>query len=263
MSKLIIEGGIPLKGEFVPAGSEKAALIMIAAALLTQEKVVIQNVPKVSDVDTMLEVLQFLGAEASFTAKNEITIQADEIKINALPSVFVNKCKAVTFLFSVLLARFNEAAAPINEDILILEKLLAEKITKENGFYQAKGHLKGLTISIEQNNFTATVNLLIAAVLAKGKTILQNATEEPEIDNLIEMLNSMGANISRIEPQVLEIEGVKELIGTKMHCGCKHTYWMNLQLIDRTLTLMNHLSDILVRMIFMFMVVIILYVKFG
>lgn len=216
MSKLIIEGGIPLKGELVVAGSREAALIMIAAALLSKEEIVIQNAPKVSSVDIMLEVLQFLGAEASFTAKNEITIKAGEIKIKALSSVFVDKCPLVIFLFSALLARFNEAVTPINEDVLILEKLLSQKITKEDGFYQAKGDLKGATISIEQNNYTATANLIIAASLARGKTILQNAAEEPEIDSLIEMLNSMGANISRIKPQVVEIEGVKKLTGTKI-----------------------------------------------
>lgn len=206
-----------MKGEFILAGAKNAATKMIAAALLTPEPVIIRNVPKVSDVETMLEALQFLGVKANWIGKNEIEIKAEQITTKALPTTIVEKCPATFLFFGALLTRLGEAALPdlypVDRHISALEKLLQKEISHEDSFYHAKGDLTGTTITFEKNTHTGTENLLVAGSLAKGKTILQNAAEEPEVNNLIFMLNAMGAKITRIAPRTIEIEGVESLSG--------------------------------------------------
>lgn len=224
MSKYIIEGGTPLRGEFSLAGAKNAALKLIVASVLTPEPVVIQNVPKISDVDDLLESLQFLGAEAFWSGEHEVTVRAEKIKTKALPLELACKNRCTFLIFGALLGRFGEAAVPdpggckigrrpVDRHILGFEALGA-KIKRENGFYVAKkSKPQGGEFRFEKNSHTGTENLILAATLSKGKTRILNAAQEPEIDNLIGLLLKMGAQIKRIEPRIIEIEGVEKLSG--------------------------------------------------
>jgi len=209
-----------LKGEFTVAGAKNAATKLIAASLLTPESVTIHNVPKVSAVEVMLEALQFLGVKTDWAGENEIRIQANEITSKALPSSIVEKCPATFLFFGALLARLGEAALPniypVDRPHQLFGKLLHKKIPQENNFFHAQGELVGATVNFIKSTHSGTENAILAASLAKGKTILQNAAEEPEVNNLIDMLNSMGVKISRIAPRVIEIEGVENLSGTEI-----------------------------------------------
>lgn len=224
MSKFIIEGGISLKGEFIVAGAKNAALKMMTVALLTPKPVVLQNVPKISDADDMLEALQFLGAKALWTGEHEVTIEAKDLTVKALPLSLAKKTRASFLIFGALLARFGEAAVPdpggdkigrrpVERHIEGL-KALGIEIWREGDFYHGKGKIGDGVFCFNKNTHMGTESLIVASALSAGKVVLKNAACEPEVDSLIEMLNLMGAKIKRVEPRTIEIEGVKELEGT-------------------------------------------------
>lgn len=223
-SKLLVEGGVSLKGDFKLAGAKNAVLKMMAAALLTSEEVVIRNAPRISDVDDMLEAFKFMGIRSAWSGDHEVTIQASECKLKALPVDLAGRIRASFMVFGSLLARFGEAAIPdpggdkigrrpVDRHIEGFKKLGAQ-IKYQDEFFQAKGKLQGTTIRFPKNTHMGTENLIVGSCLASGETILQNAAQEPEVDNLIFMLNSMGAKVKRIKPRVIQIEGVKKLTGT-------------------------------------------------
>lgn len=225
MSKFIIEGGIPLKGEFSLAGAKNAALKMMAAALLTPEVVVLQNVPRISDCDDMLEALQFLGVRACWTDEHEVTIEAKNLTIGALPVELAKKTRVSFLIFGGLLARLGEAVVPdpggdkigrrpVDRHIKGM-KDLGFDIWREDGFYHGKGKMDGGVFCFLKNSHMGTENLIISSVFSNGTVVLKNAAQEPEVDDLIEMLNLIGAKIKRVEPRTIEIEGVESLRGGK------------------------------------------------
>lgn len=222
--KLLVEGGIPLKGHFPVSGAKNSSLKMMVAALLTSEPVVLQNVPRISDVEDLLECLNFLGAQALWSGPHEITIEARKIKTKALPVELAAKNRSTFLIFGALLARFGRAVLPdpggdkigrrpVNRHIEGF-KMLGIKISREGDYFSGRGQIIGGSFRFAKNSHTGTENLLISASLSSGQTILENAAEEPEVDNLIEMLKGMGAKIKRKGPRTIEIEGVAKLSGT-------------------------------------------------
>lgn len=227
MRKYTIHGGKELAGEVTISGSKNVVLKAIVAACLTSEKVLIKNVPLIADVFTMLELVKDIGGEVQIL-DHSIEIHVPEIKTHMIPLEAGAKTRTSTLFLAPLLARANEAiipnpggcrigARPIDRIVSGLEKMGAE-ITyhSEDGYFHAKAAngMKGAEYTFEKNSHTGTETLLLSAALAKGKTIIKNAALEPEVDSLIELLNSMGAHIKRSD-RTIEIEGVEHLHGTE------------------------------------------------
>jgi UDP-N-acetylglucosamine 1-carboxyvinyltransferase len=225
MDKFVVVGGNPLRGDMSVSGAKNVALKALVAATLTAEKVVIQNVPLIADFYVMVDILKALGVEVDLQ-DHTITIQAKDIKNTAIPLDMAAKARTSAMFLGALLARKKEAiipnpggcrlgARPIDRIIEGITQMNA-KITyhSEDGYFHAKTEgLKGITYTFEKNTHTGTETLLIAAVLASGTTVLKNAAEEPEVDELITLLNSMGAKIRRNNDREITIEGVETLHG--------------------------------------------------
>lgn len=229
MEKFKIEGAHQLGGDVIISGNKNETLPVIAACLLTEETVILKNVPGIGDVRTMLDIVQDLGVDISEIEKNTWSITSKNLK-----NVEIDPEKSATLRASILLAgpllsRFGKVLLPppggdvigrrrLDTHFLIFRKLGAEIKLNRNYDIQSD-RLIGANIFLDEPSVTATENALMAAVLAKGKTILRNAACEPHIVGLANMLNSMGAKISGIGSNVLEIEGVPELHGTTHTIG--------------------------------------------
>lgn len=227
MEKLVIKGGRRLKGAVEVSGSKNVALKLVVAACLTNECVVIQNVPLISDLIIMADIIMQLGGKMDFN-DHSITIHMNKF---AGDKITLDKAAEIrtSFMFMApLLARLGSAvvpnpggcrigARPIDRIIKGLRRLNVKiKYYSQDGYFHAKTNgLKGTTYNFSKNTHTGTETMIIAAVLAKGRTILENAAEEPEVDELINFLNSMGAKIKRTKKRVIQIDGVKKLHGTK------------------------------------------------
>ncbi len=235
MDRLVIEGGKKLSGKVIVAGAKNAALPLMAASLLTEEPVKISNIPHLSDITTMANLLVYLGVDLSVESFKEheefhsgrvLVLTAKNIQDKKTPYDIVSKMRASVIVLGPLVARFGEAeislpggcaigARPINYHLMALEKMGAE-IVLEEGYVKVKtkGRLKGAEIEFPTVSVGATENIVLAATLAEGTTILKNAACEPEVTDLAKMLVSMGAKIKGIGTNTLEIEGVKKLHGT-------------------------------------------------
>jgi len=227
----VIEGGTPLRGEVEISGAKNAVLPMMAASLLTRGKSIIHNVPDVQDVKTMMEVLEILGADVSFI-KEERRLEIDTsgaIGYEA-PYEIVKKMRASYYVLGPLIARHHKArvslpggcaigARPVDLHLKGMEALGVE-INIRNGYIEAKCNgLRGNYIYLMGKKGTsvgATINVLMAATLAEGKTIIEGAALEPEVENVAQFLKKMGGNIEGIGTQHLEIKGVKELDPTEI-----------------------------------------------
>lgn len=226
MEKLIITGNGPLHGEVKIAGAKNAALPVIAASLLTPEPLEISNIPGVRDITTALELLELLGCKVD-RQDSELTIDSSAVHCVRAPYELVKTMRGSILLLGPLLARFGEAdvslpggcaigSRPVNEHIAGLEAMGAE-ILIEAGYIKAKAQrLRGTHFAFNIPSVTATENLMMAASLAKGTTVLENAAMEPEIEDLAKLLTGMGAEIAGAGSSVLTIEGVQSL-----H-GCNH-----------------------------------------
>ncbi|HTB07952.1 MAG TPA: UDP-N-acetylglucosamine 1-carboxyvinyltransferase [Bacteroidia bacterium] len=235
MGAFEITGGKRLKGEVIPQGAKNEALQIVSATLLTPEKVVINNIPDILDVNNLISLLKDLGVKVEKLSPNNYSFQADNIDLKVLSSPEFQK-KSATLRGSIMmvgpiLARFGKAyiAKPGGDKIgrrrldthfIGFEKLGAKFEYKEGSSVftvQADKGLTGCYMLLDEASVTGTANIVLAAVLAKGTTTIYNAACEPYIQQLCKMLNSMGANISGISSNLLVIEGVKELK------GCTHT----------------------------------------
>ena len=228
MDKLIITGGTQLDGELRISGAKNAALPILAATLLSHAPVSIGNVPHLHDITTTMELLGRMGV--GLTVDEKMNIQVDTSKISSFvaPYELVRTMRASILVLGPLLARFGEAhvslpggcaigSRPVDIHINGLMKLGAD-ITLEGGFIHAKAkRLKGCRLMLEQITVTGTENLLMAAVLAEGITIMENAAKEPEVTDLANFLNKMGAKITGIGTDILTIEGVERLGETTVH----------------------------------------------
>lgn len=227
MDKFIITGGVPLKGEIAVAGAKNVALKILVASLLTDEEMTIRNVPFIRDVPLMLEVLAVLGVKYRRDG-HTIHVAHTHIHNAKVPLEIAARLRTSSMVLGPLLARYGVAttpnpggcrlgARPIDRHIDALKEMGADiQYHSDDGYFYAKAkELHGATIRFPKNTHTGTETLLLAAVLARGRTILENAAQEPEIDDLIACLTQMGANIRRTAPRTIVIEGVQTLHGTE------------------------------------------------
>jgi UDP-N-acetylglucosamine 1-carboxyvinyltransferase len=231
MDKFLINGGKPLHGTVAISGAKNSALPVMAAALLTAETVTLHNIPKVRDLITMSKLLAFMSARVSVTEfpASDYVIQAATLDDAVAPYELVKTMRASILTLGPLIARVGVArvslpggcaigARPIDLHLAALEKMGAV-ITTSHGYIEAKvpnhGRLKGASITFDKITVTGTENILMAAVLADGETILNNAAREPEVTDLIEMLRKMGAHIEGDCTSTLRIRGVENLRGTE------------------------------------------------
>ena len=231
MESFIIEGGHPLSGTITPQGAKNEALEVICATLLTEEKVVMRNVPDILDVNNLILLLYDIGVSVERIGKNEYTFESKDINLDYLGSEeFVKKCSSLrgsVLMIGPLLARFGKAvvAKPGGDKIgrrrldthfLGFKNLGAKFVHSEgsNTFEIKASRLKGTYMLLDEASVTGTANIVMAAVLAKGTTTIYNAACEPYIQQLCKMLNAMGAKISGIASNLLTIEGVDKLHGT-------------------------------------------------
>ena len=226
MDKLRIRGGRRLAGEIAISGAKNAALPELCAALLTAEPVLLSNVPRLHDVTTMLRLLRTMGVVAEQSGDDEATVSVDARRVPRREAAYdlVKTMRASILVLGPLVARFGEARVslpggcaigtrPVDQHIKGLQALGAE-ITVEHGYIVARAErLKGARVTTDMITVTGTENLLMAATLAEGETVLENAAQEPEIPDLAEMLIAMGARIEGHGTSRIRIEGVRELHG--------------------------------------------------
>ncbi|HEX7440567.1 MAG TPA: UDP-N-acetylglucosamine 1-carboxyvinyltransferase [Caldimonas sp.] len=230
MDKLIIRGGRRLEGEVAISGAKNAALPELCAALLTDEPVTLANVPQLHDVDTALKLLRNMGvvAERSAAQPDRVTLDAANVASREAPYELVKTMRASILVLGPLLARFGEATVslpggcaigsrPVDQHIKGLQAMGAS-INVEHGYIVARapraaGGLKGTRITTDMVTVTGTENLMMAATLADGETVLENAAQEPEIADLAEMLIAMGASIEGHGSSRIRVHGVRRLHG--------------------------------------------------
>lgn len=231
MSVFEIIGGKKLKGEIIPQGAKNEALQILCAVLLTPEKVVIQNIPDIVDVNKLIDLLRDLGVKIEKTGHEEYTFQADNVDVDYLNSVEFKKkggsLRGSIMIVGPLLSRFGKGYIPkpggdkigrrrLDTHFIGFQNLGAKFIYDEaNDFYKVEAkNLKGCYMLLDEASVTGTANILMAAVLAKGTTTIYNAACEPYIQQLCKMLNRMGAKITGIGSNLLVIDGVEYLGGT-------------------------------------------------
>jgi len=224
MDKLIIQGGAPLSGEIRVSGAKNAALPLMCAVLLTREQLTLSNVPHLRDVSTMLRLLAQLGVEVSLDDRLGLSLRAERLSEPLAPYDLVKTMRASILVLGPLVARCGEArvslpggcaigSRPVDLHIKGLEALGAE-ISVEQGYIAARAkRLKGARVVMDLVTVTGTENLMMAACLAQGTTVLENAAREPEVVDLAQCLSSMGARISGAGADVITIEGVAQLRG--------------------------------------------------
>ena len=229
MEKFIIEGGHPLQGEITPSGNKNAALPLLSACLLTDEPVILHNIPKILDVLSMRSLLESLGAVITDVGNHSWKIDSGNLQPSKLNPKLCQNIRASILLAGPITARFGELHLPppggdvigrrrVDTHILALEKLGAE-ITYDRSFHFKAKKLHGADILLDEASVTATENAIMASVLAEGDTIIRNAASEPHIQELCHFLNHLGANISNIGSNVLNITGVSKLHGGEFSIG--------------------------------------------
>ena len=229
MEKFIIEGGIPLHGEVTPSGNKNAALPILTACLLTNESVVLHNIPQIKDVIDMRMLLENLGVTVESLDKNSWRLTAQDLRTADLDPELCRRIRASILLAGPMLARMGELQLPppggdvigrrrLDTHILALQALGAQ-VSYERTMEFRADKLEGANILLDEASVTATENVIMAAVLAKGITTIRNAASEPHVQELCNILNSMGARISDIGSNTIHIEGVTELHGTEYSIG--------------------------------------------
>ena len=222
MDKLIISGGRPLRGEIRVSGAKNAALPILAASLLSETPVVIGNIPHLHDITTTMELLGGMGVQLVVDEKMNIEVDSSSINQFYAPYDVVKTMRASILVLGPLVARFGQAnvslpggcaigTRPVNLHLEGLTRMGAE-LSVERGYIKAKaGRLRGCRLILDQITVTGTENLMMAAVLAEGRTVIENAAREPEVMDLANFLNAMGARVEGAGTNVLEIEGVESL----------------------------------------------------
>lgn len=226
MEKLVIQGGTPLEGEVVIGGAKNAVLPLLAATLLADGKMTIKNVPRLRDVYTTLKLLEGMGVTVEVDDDFNITTDTSTINSYVAPYELVKTMRASILVLGPTLARYGEAevslpggcaigSRPVNIHLSGLEAMGAD-ITVHEGFIRARAkRLRGARYVMEKVTVTGTENLLMAAALAEGTTILENAAREPEVIDLADCLNAMGAKITGAGTSTITVEGVERLQGVE------------------------------------------------
>lgn len=225
MDKLLIRGGTRLEGEISISGAKNASLPILAGTLLTSDTVTVCNVPHLNDVTTIIALLQSMGAMVTVDDKLNIAVDNSDISERCAPYELVKTMRASILVLGPLVSRFGEAdvslpggcaigARPVNLHVRGLQSMGAD-IKVENGYIRARAdRLRGAHIVFDMVTVTGTENLMMAAVLADGETVLENAAREPEVSDLANFLNKMGAKITGAGSGTIRIEGVDGVGGT-------------------------------------------------
>ena len=226
MKKLKIQGGHSLSGEINISGSKNAALSIIAASIMTEERVILKNIPHLEDITTMIRLIVGMGVSVTLAENNKLILDSSRIKNFLAPYDLVKTMRASILVLGPLIARFGEAsvslpggcaigARPVNLHLNGL-KAMGAKVEINDGYICAKAKkLKGTHFSFSPISVTGTANLMMAAVLAEGQSILENAAIEPEVINLGEFLLKMGAKIKGLGTRKITIDGVNKLFSTE------------------------------------------------
>jgi UDP-N-acetylglucosamine 1-carboxyvinyltransferase len=229
MEKLLIEGGVPLSGTIVPAGNKNAALPLLACSLLTDEEVILHNVPRIRDVEAMLELLADLGVRTDWRDENTVTLQADQVRDTQVSAAIAERIRASFLAAGPLLARFGSAVMPPPGGDVIgrrrldphLDAFRALGATVEHGhdirILADDGGLRACDFFMDEPSVMGTENALMASALIDGTTVIRNAASEPHVQDLARMLNKMGAAIEGIGSNVMQVHGMGKL------GGCEHT----------------------------------------
>jgi UDP-N-acetylglucosamine 1-carboxyvinyltransferase len=231
MEKFIIQGGVPLSGEIVPAGNKNAALPILAACLLTDDELVVQNVPRIRDVESMLGLLEKLGVKVAWTGDNEVKLQADSVSGTEVDEELANRIRASFLVAGPLLARFGEVKMPPPGGDTIGRRRLDAHLdafrdmgAKVDGdvWIELSAPKDGLTatrIFMDEPSVMGTENALLAAALTEGPTTIANAACEPHVQDLARLLCKMGAEIDGIGSNVMNVRGQNKLGGAE-HSVC-------------------------------------------
>ena len=226
MEQYIIKGGNPLVGEVEIGGAKNAALAIIAAAIMTDETVMIENLPDVRDINVLLEAMQEIGADVVREDRHTAKINGGKIGAHSVDYEFIKKIRASYYLLGALLGKYKEASVPlpggcnigsrpIDQHIKGFEALGAV-VEIERGFINAKAeNLHGAHIYLDMESVGATINIMMAAAMAEGNTVIENVAKEPHVVDVANFLNSMGANIKGAGTDVIRIKGVEKLHSTE------------------------------------------------
>jgi UDP-N-acetylglucosamine 1-carboxyvinyltransferase len=223
MEQFIIEGGLPLNGEVTPSGNKNAALPLLAASLLTDEPLTLHNVPKIGDIDTLLVLLSDLGLDIQQHDDHTVTLHAQRVRHSHPDSELFQRIRGSITLMGPMLARTGQIQLPlpggdkigrrrIDTHLIALEAMGA-RVDHNGDFAVRSSGLHGADILLDETSVTATENAIMAAVLARGTSIIRNAASEPHVQDLCLCLNQMGGKISGIGSNILVIEGVSHLHG--------------------------------------------------
>ena len=221
----VMKGGNPLRGEVVISGAKNAALGIVAGALLTDEEVIIENLPDVRDINVMLEALKAIGAKVHRIESHVVSIQADQLSMKSVDDDAIRRIRASYYFIGALLGKYHQAKValpggcaigerPIDQHIKGFTALGAEAEISDGYFVAKAEELVGQHIYLDVVSVGATINLMLAAVLADGQTIIENVAKEPHIVDVANFLNSMGANIRGAGTDTIRIRGVERLHGT-------------------------------------------------
>jgi UDP-N-acetylglucosamine 1-carboxyvinyltransferase len=224
MERYIIKGGTPLVGDVEISGAKNAALGILAAAVMADETVAIDNLPDVSDVNVLIDAIAEVGAHVVRDSRHSVKINGGTITSTKADNEYIKKIRASYYLLGALLGKFKQAEVPLPGGCNIGSrpidqhlkgfKALGAEIKIEHGMIIAKAdELVGSHIFFDVVSVGATINVMLAAALAKGNTVLENVAKEPHVVDIANMLNSMGANITGIGSNLLKIQGVKSLHG--------------------------------------------------
>ena len=234
MEKFIIQGGVPLSGEIVPAGNKNAALPILAACLLTEEELVVRNVPQIRDVQSMLGLLERLGVKVTWMGDNEVRLQADEISGTEVDEELADQIRASFLIAGPLLARFSEVRMPPpGGDTIGRRRLDAHLDAFRDLGAQVSGEiwielsappdgLRPTRIFMDEPSVMGTENALLAAALTEGPTTIANAASEPHVQDLARLLCKMGAEVDGIGSNVMTVNGRKQLGGAEHEVCSDH-----------------------------------------
>src|SRR4030042_4485398 len=232
MDEFIIDGGYPLEGTLIPSGNKNAALPMLAASLLTDEAVILRNVPQIEDIRTMVEIITALGVEVDETGDHELTVRATTISTTALDPELCRRIRASILLAGSLLARCGQITLPLpGGDVigrrrvdthLMALRSLGTDSDIGNGYRMKATRLKGGEIFLDEASVTGTENALMAACTAEGRTIIKNAASEPHVQEFALFLNKLGARINNIGTNTLFVDGVERLHGGEHKAAPDH-----------------------------------------
>lgn len=224
MEQYIMKGGIPLRGEVEIGGAKNAALAILAAAIIADEEVMIENLPDVRDINVLLQAIHDIGAEIDRVNRHTVKLNGKSIHSCRVDYEYIKKIRASYYLLGALLGKNREAevalpggcdigSRPIDQHLKGFRALGADVMIRNGMIYAKAEHLHGAHIYLDMASVGATINIMLAASLASGQTIIENVAKEPHVVDVANMLNSMGANIKGAGTDVIRIRGVEKLHG--------------------------------------------------